>query len=208
MSMELKEKIIQESGHLFKRYGFRSVTMDEIASYLSISKKTIYQFFKDKNEVVFSATKEILKRDREEFTSITKIAENAIEELFLVSKCLRRMVDEINPSLLFDLQKYHPDAYALFYDYKEKFIFNMIINNLNKGIKGGYFRKDIDPNILARLRVEEVQMSFDNRIYPTSQFEFMEVQLQLFEHFLEGIMTDEGRKLYKAYQEKTLANEN
>ncbi len=206
--MELKEKIIQESGHLFKRYGFRSVTMDEIASYLSISKKTIYQFFKDKNEVVFSATKEILKSDREEFTKITKIAENAIEELFLVSICLRRMVNEINPSILFDLQKYHPDAYVLFHDYKEKFIFSMIINNLNEGINGGYFRKDINPNILARLRVEEVQMSFDNRIYPTSKFDFKEVQMQLFEHFLQGIMTDKGRDLYLVYQEKTIANEN
>ncbi len=208
MSMELKEKIIQESGHLFKQYGFRSVTMDEIAAYLSISKKTIYQFFKDKNEVVFSATKEILKRDREEFSGITKASENAIEELFLVSKCLRKMFNEINPSLLFDLQKYHPDAYALFYDYKENFVFNMINNNLNKGIKGGYFRKDIDPNILTRLRVEEVQMSFDSRIYPTSQFDFKEVSLQLFEHFLQGIMTNKGRELFKKYQEKTLANEN
>ena len=118
------------------------------------------------------------------------------------------MVNEINPSLLFDLQKYHPDAYALFYDYKEKFIFNMIINNLNQGIEGGYFRKDIDPNILARLRVEEVQMSFDSRIYPTSQFDFKEVSLQLFEHFLQGIMTNKGRELFKKYQEKTLANGN
>jgi hypothetical protein len=84
----------------------------------------------------------------------------------------------------------------------------MIINNLNEGINGGYFRKDINPNILARLRVEEVQMSFDNRIYPTSKFDFKEVQMQLFEHFLQGIMTDKGRDLYLVYQKKKLANEN
>lgn len=203
----MKNEIIEGSASLFMQYGVRSVTMDDIASHLSISKKTLYQHFKDKNEIVTETTKTIIEKDKDEFIYIQKNARNAVEELFQVSHCLRRIVSEINPSLLFDLKKYHNNAWKVYMDYKEKFIFNMIVENLKRGIKEKYFRKEINPYILARFRTEQVQLSFDNKIFPRTKFDFKEVQLQLFDHFLYGIMTQSGKKLYESYHENLKEHE-
>ncbi len=195
----MRERVLEGAGHLFMQYGVRSVTMDDIASYLSVSKKTIYQYFKDKDEVVTLTTNFLINKDKQEFEGIHNQAENAIEELYMVSKCLRRMVDDINPSLLFDLQKYHHSAWQVYLEYKEKFIFDMVVDNLRKGIADGHFRDDIDTLTLARLRVEEVQLSFDNKIFPRDKYDFRQVQMQLFNHFVYGIVTEEGRRLYEEY---------
>lgn len=198
----MKEKIIEGAGSLFLKYGIRSVSMDDIANNLAISKKTLYQYFKDKDDIVNKATKAIIDADRKSFVEIREGAENAIDELSKVSKCLRRMIDEMNPSLLFDLQKYFPRAWQIYIKYKDEFILDMVVDNLTRGIKEGNFREDININILARLRVEQVQLCFDQRIFPKDVYDFREVQMQIFDHFLYGIVTPKGRTLYEKYQEK------
>jgi len=203
----MKEKILEEAGHLYMQYGVRSVTMDDIANTLSVSKKTIYQYFKDKDEIVTQSIFALIERDKQEFRNISDEAENVIEEFHLVSLCVRRMVNEINPSLLFDLKKYHTRAWEIYLNYKEDFIFNMVFDNMEKGKKEGYFRKEVNPNILARLRVEEIEMSFDNKVFPRNQFDFTEIHVQLLKHFLYGIMTDTGKKLFESYESKTVNHE-
>ena len=203
----MKEKILEEAGHLYMLYGVRSVTMDDIANSLSVSKKTIYQYFKDKDEIVTLSIFALIERDKQEFRNISDEAENVIEEFHLVSLCVRRMVDEINPSLLFDLKKYHTRAWEIYLNYKEDFIFNMVFDNMEKGKKEGYFRKEVNPNILARLRVEEIEMSFDNKVFPRNKFDFTEIHVQLLKHFLYGIMTDTGKKLFESYESKTVDHE-
>ena len=203
----MKEKILEEAGHLYMQYGVRSVTMDDIANSLSVSKKTIYQYFKDKDEIVTQSIFALIERDKQEFRNISDEAENVIEEFHLVSLCVRRMVDEINPSLLFDLKKYHTRAWEIYLNYKEDFIFNMVFDNMEKGKKEGYFRKEVNPNILARLRVEEIEMSFDNKVFPRNKFDFTEIHVQLLKHFLYGIMTDTGIKLFESYESKTVDHE-
>ena len=83
-----------------------------------------------------------------------------------------------------------------------QFIFKMIVDNLTRGIKEGNFRNDINIEILSRLRVEQVQICFDQKIFPRDQFEFKEVQMQIFDHFLFGIVTPKGKSLYEKYQLK------
>jgi len=176
--------------------------MDDIANDLSISKKTLYQYFKDKDDVVNKTTKKIIQKEIDEFRQIIEKSKDAIDELFNVSLCLRRIVDEMNPALLFDLNKYHPEAWKIYLDFKEKYIYEMIVENLEKGVKEGYFRQDINAKILARLRVEEVQMCFDHKIFPRDRYDFKEVQMQIFDHFLHGILTQRGLKLFLVYSEK------
>lgn len=202
MHENMKEKIIEGAGNLFVRYGIRSVSMDDIANNLAISKKTLYQYFKDKDDVVSQATMAIIEKDRGVFLEMKESSANAIEELSKVSGCLRRMFDEMNPSLLFDLNKYHPDAWEYYLKYKNEFIFQMITDNLTRGVKEGNFRDDININILARLRVEQVQICFDQKVFPKDQFDFKEVQMQVFDLFLFGIVTSEGKTLYEKYQIK------
>jgi AcrR family transcriptional regulator len=171
--------------------------MDEIARELGISKKTIYQYFKDKDDLVCEATSYILDCDRKEFEEIQTQSDNSIEELFLISKCLRRNFENLNPSILFDLKRYHPKAWDIFIEFKEKFFKETVRQTLNKGINEGYFRPEINVDILTILRLEQVQMSFDPRIFPKGQFDFKEVQMQFFDHFVNGIFTEKGRTYYR-----------
>lgn len=198
--MEINERIIVAADSLFMKYGARSVTMDDIARELSVSKKTIYQYYKDKDEIVTLVSQAHIEQEKKEFTEIYESSNNAIEEIFKISQCIRKMVTEINPSLLYDLQKYHRKAWDLYLDYKTEFIKNSVVNNLQRGIKEGCYREEIDVEVIATFRVEQVQMAFDDKIFPRNKFNFSEVQMQLLNHFIHGLLTDKGRKLYKDYQ--------
>jgi len=197
--MVIEEKIIQASHDLFMRYSIKSITMDDIARHLSISKKTIYQYFKDKNDLVLQVTSNHLKEEKLEIQSIKSTTTNAIETLIEESMWLRRNITDMNPSLLYDLKKYHHQAWELYLESKEMVYIRSLVETLVKGISEGYFRKDIDPEILAVLRVEQIQMSLENLIYPRSRFEFKDVQTQLFNHFINGLVSEKGRKLLKKY---------
>ena len=184
------------------KYGARSVTMDDIARELSVSKKTIYQYYKDKDEIVTLSSKMHIEEEKSEFDEIFESSHDAIEEMFKISRCIRNIVSEVNPSLIFDLQKYHKKAWDLYLDYKNEYIRSSLIRNLKKGIEEGYYRNDIDIDIIATYRVEQVEMGFNDRIFPRTKFDLTEVQMQLFNHFLHGLFTDKGRELYKNYQLK------
>ncbi len=195
--MDTKQRIIEKTDELFHRYGIRSVTMDDIARALGISKKTIYQFFKDKDEIVTTVSRYHMEHEREEIEAIFNESANAIEELYNVSLCLRKNVADINPSIIYDLQKYHAKGWQVFLDYKENVFKRTLKQSLERGIKEGYYRAEIDPDILATLRMEEIQLAFDHNVFPTSRFNFKEVQTQIFEHFIFGILTPKGQELYK-----------
>lgn len=197
-----KEKLLRGAEELFTRYGLRSVSMDDIARHLGISKKTIYQHFADKDEVVATVAKGHMERQRLEFEKIARQSKNAVEELVRISFCLKENMKDINPSLLFDMQKYHQKAWNEWLSFKQKFIRENIIRSLKQGIDEGVFRDDVQMDIIATMRLEQVQMAFDNSIFPRHRFSVPEVQAQLFEHFIYGLFTDKGRKLYQKYKQQ------
>lgn len=198
--MEIKEKIIDAASRLFHRYGVRSVSMDDIAHHLSISKKTIYQEFKDKDEIVTTAFKMHMEMEKEEYDEIQTVARDPIDELTRVSVCMRKDFRDINPSLLFDIQKYHAKAWQCWLDFKNNYVYGMILKNLEKGIEMGYFRKDINVNVLSKLRLEQVQMAFDTQLFPPAEDDLATIQMQFFEHFIRGILSAKGTELYEKYQ--------
>ena len=204
--MEIKEKIVAGAGNMFTKYGVRSVTMDDVARELSISKKTIYQHFKDKDEIVTVATAAHMEMEKREFREIAETAVDAIDEIARLSTCVRKNVAELNPSLLFDLQKYHRKAWEVYMEFKNEFIMNSIKHKLHRGISEGYYRDEIDPEMLAILRVEQVQMAFDEKIFPRTKFDFREVQMQMFDHFVNGLVTKKGRILYDEYIKTQITN--
>jgi TetR/AcrR family transcriptional regulator, cholesterol catabolism regulator len=198
---EVKSKIVKGAEELFTKYGVRSISMDDIARHLSVSKKTLYQHFADKEDIVTTACKFHLERDVAEFEAIQHSAKNAIDELAQLSVCLKRNLEEMNPSLLYDLQKYHPRAWTEWLNHKNKFIRESVERNLKQGIAEGNFRPDINTLILATVRLELVQLAFNDEIFPREQFKLPEVQMQLFDHFVFGLVTEKGRKLYLKYKE-------
>lgn len=198
----IKEKILKGSEELFMRYGVRSISMDDIARHLAVSKKTLYQHFADKEDIVTVACKAHLCRKADQFKSIRKTAKNALEELFQLSVCLKQNMEEINPSLLYDLEKYHPKAWRVWLDYKHKFIGDSVISNLKQGIAEGYFRPELNPEVMATVRLELVQLAFNEEIFPRDRFRLADVQAQIFDHFVFGLLTEKGRKLYLKYKQE------
>lgn len=170
--------------------------MDDIAREISVSKKTIYQFFKDKDELVSLMTEAHIKRDQSEVVAVIDQARDAIDELFKLSQCVREHIKDVNPSLLFDLQKYHPSSWALWLEYKNVFIKNSIFDVITRGKNEGYFRENIDAEILATFRVEAIEMTFNDKMFPPDKFDFAEVQMMVFDHFVHGLMTVKGQELY------------
>ncbi|MBI4930972.1 MAG: TetR/AcrR family transcriptional regulator [Bacteroidetes bacterium] len=199
--METKERILKSADDLFFRYGVKSVTMDDIASHLGMSKKTIYHFFKDKDELLSDFAKSFVNRNVGAFEHVCKASHNAIDEIFCVMKHLRAMMLQMNPKLFFDLQKYYPHAWQQLRDFREKHVAEMIQKNLEKGISQELYRSDINIIILAKLRLEEIEMAMNPTIFPMEKFNTTQVQLTLFEHFLYGICTLKGHKLINKYKQ-------
>jgi len=196
-----KEKLLKGAEDLFMRYGVRSITMDDIARHLGISKKTIYQHFADKDDVVVSVAKSRLEKQRQQFDKVTAESKNSVEEMVKLSYCIKENMRDTNPSVLFDMQKYHQRAWNVWLEFKHKFIRHSIMQSLKRGMDEGYFRSDINTDILVTMRLEVVQMAFDNMIFPRDQFNLTEVQSHLFDHFVYGILTEKGKKLYQKYKE-------
>lgn len=197
---DIKDKILNGTEELFMRYGVRSISMDDIARHLSVSKKTLYQHFADKDDLVLSITRNLLEKNYKECENIRKDAENPIAELATVSVWMKKSMEEINPTMLFDLQKFHVKAWNLWLEYKNKFIHDEVMRNLNAGIEAGYMRP-VNKEIMGILRVEFVQMAFNQDVFPREKFNLAEVQSQIFDHFVFGLVTEKGRKLYLKYKE-------
>jgi AcrR family transcriptional regulator len=199
------DRIIQGGGELFLTAGIKSVTMDDIAKHLGMSKKTIYQFFKDKNELVIALVKKKLQQDEDQMCDIIGKSANVIEEMINMMKCSEEIFSRINPIVIHDLQKYHPEAWQHFQSFKADVIVHTLEELLTKGINQGYIRPDIDVKIMARMRVHQVEMGFNSHIFPIAEFSTWKVQYQLLEHFNFGICTLKGYKLLNEY--KNIANE-
>lgn len=199
--MEQEEKILVGVEELFFRFGVRSVTMDDIAKHIGMSKKTIYQCYTDKDEMVFMLMQKQVKHHEITFGGIQKNAANVIEEVFAIMKEISSYLSRINPLLMYELQKYYPKAWSLFKGLKENFIQKMVETSINNGKEQGIVRQDINTKILARLRMEEVEMAFNPVVYPPDKFNHVEVQMALTEHFLYGICTLKGHKLINKYKQ-------
>ena len=204
--MDNREKILFAAYELFFRYGIKSVTMDDIAKHLSISKKTIYLSFQDKDEVVHTLMEQVLLKDQADFITIAKNTSNVVEEVFVMMKKMNGILNTINPNIFYDLKKYHPQTWSLFHKFRMEFVVNCVVVSLEKGKKDGLVRLDINSNILAKLRGEEIEMGFNPAVFPIDKFKILDVQIAFVEHFLYGICTLKGHKLinkYKKIVEKT-----
>jgi AcrR family transcriptional regulator len=200
VKMVQTDRIIQGGEELFLKAGIKSVTMDDIARHLGMSKKTIYQFFKDKNELVIGLVEKKLKDDEDQLNAIISQSGNVIEEMINMMKCSEEIFSKINPIVIHDMQKYHPDAWKKFQDFKSGVLISTLERLLTKGISQGYIRPDIDVKIIARMRVHQVELGFNTTIFPVAEFSTWKVQYQFLEHFNYGICTLKGYKLLNKYK--------
>lgn len=200
--MELKERILQKATELFKRNGVRNVSMDEIALQLGVSKKTIYQEFKDKDELVVEVMKLMMSEKENECCGTNDNAENPIHEYFLAAEEVAEVLADLHPSIVMEMQKYHPKAYQLLKDFREKFLYAFITKNLKDGIEMGLFKENIIPEILVPYRLHAVFALFEGDVFPTKAFNIPTILNEITDNFLYGIATPKGVKLIEKYKQK------
>ncbi|TXK47456.1 TetR/AcrR family transcriptional regulator [Pontibacter qinzhouensis] len=201
MKSENQVKIATAAFELFCEQGIKSVSMDDIAQHLAISKKTIYKWYSNKDEVVFAAVKGFLDKMGSDSECCLSNAGNAVAQLFDIMQTVRQLFVSIRPAVFHDLRKYHPRAWKLWQDHKCEFMLEKIKENLRQGIAEGLFRKDLDIEVIARIRLIMVELPFDPHIFPQHEFNLQQVQQANLELYMLGIATLKGHKLINEYKQ-------
>ena len=194
---------------LFCQYGFKSVTMDDISKKLGMSKKTIYQHFSDKDELVTILIKEKLEVHNCVMKNANDNSNDAVDEIFFTLESMNESLASMNPKLFYDLQKYHTKAWIFFREFKRKSIYQTINNNLLRGVEEGVYRPEINVEILTQLRLDQIDLIFSQHDeYTMNKYNISEIIVELSEHFLYGLCTDKGRISIKRNKEKILSDRN
>ena len=186
------QQIMAQSAALFMRLGIRSVTMDDIARELKVSKKTLYKYVSDKADLVFKVFDNYLKAEEEFVGEMQEKFPNAIDELIVVTKHVSAQLSMIHPSIHYDLEKYYPDAWKLMELHKKEYIYKCTLTNLERGIDQGFYRSNLQADIIARLYIEKIDVLFDNAVFPVSEYRFDEVHLEWMRYHVRGIATKKG----------------
>lgn len=202
--MEVKERILLKSHELFNRYGIRSVSMDDIAAQLAMSKKTLYQYYTDKDELVTAVFTEVMDHNRVECSANKDKADNAVHEVFMAFDMVQEMFANMNISVLYDMEKYHPACYKKYVDYKNGFLYGMIRSNIERGINEEVYREDIDVDIMTRYRIYSIMLSFNTEVFPNNRTNVVYIEQKLLEHFLYGLATPKGQKLIQKYKNQRI----
>jgi TetR/AcrR family transcriptional regulator, cholesterol catabolism regulator len=208
--MENKERILEKAHDLFMQYGIRSITMDEIAAQLGISKKTIYQFFTDKDAMVEAVVNELINRNEEDCRSFTLTSENAVHEIFIAMDFTQEMLKAMNPQIMYDLEKHHPAAYKRLKQYKYQFLFSTIKENLERGAREDIYRPDLNIDLTTRHRIESAFMPFNQEAFPQNKYPMNQTCHELAILFLHSICNLRGKKLIEKYlneRQKNFSNE-
>ncbi|MEY4331668.1 MAG: hypothetical protein RLZZ196_406 [Bacteroidota bacterium] len=204
----MENRILYKARDLMTRHGVKHVTMDDIATQLGISKKTIYQFYKDKDALVMAVVNFELEEQSIKCQRTQDNADNAVHEMFMILEDIQQMFKNMNPMTMNELAKYYPEAFMRIQNHKDDFMHKIIKTNLIKGIEQGVYRKEIDPEILSIYRLETSFVPFNAQLYPFSKFDIGKVTLQIIENFIYGVMSIKGIELMEKYklQESTSAN--
>ncbi len=200
--MEMKDRIKQKADELFRSYGIKTVTMDEIAARLGVSKKTIYQSFADKDELVDEVMGDLLTHNQTCCNKDRSSATDAIHEVFLAMEMIQQMFQNMNPIILYDIERNHPATYQKFLHHKYKFLFEVIKENIERGKKEELYRADINSDVIAKIRIETMMLPFNQEIFPKNKFNLVDLEQQLIEHYLFGVSTIKGYKLILKYQQQ------
>jgi AcrR family transcriptional regulator len=196
MDNKAKEIFIQ-AAELFTKYGVKSLTMDDIARQLGISKKTLYQHVDNKKDLVRKSIE--VHIDGEECAMMNQLdsSGNAIDELMSMTRLVGSQMKDMHPSVIFDLKKYHTDAYKCLVDHRDQFIYSNIKRNIENGVKSGLYRDNINPEILTRLYLSMVNVILDPQHNTLSNYSNAEVYIEMIRYHIRGIASAKGRDYLK-----------
>jgi len=196
MEKELLD-ILKKVSIFYQKYGIKSVTMDDVAKELGISKKTLYQYVKDKADLVEKVIMLKIKAEQkisQEFINNKKI--NVIEKAIQVHKFANEQLKNFNFSIEYDLKKYYPDLYKKIQEIRRKDMYESMLKNMEKGKKEGLYRKDLNTELIAKLQVYRAENILDNGMFSKKDFT-IETFKEVFTYHIKGIASDKGIKYFE-----------
>jgi AcrR family transcriptional regulator len=189
--------ILEQVRRLYHRYGIKSVTMDDVARQLGISKKTLYEHFNDKEDLV----RNVLMLEHDHRCGFLNTMEdkklNAIEELFGVYKMINDIFKEYNTSMEYDLRKYYPDTFTKIKEIRRKRMYEAVLSNMNKGKNEGFYRKEVNSKIIAKLHVIRTESFFENDMFTQEELTSFKIFHEIFIYHLQGILSQQGRVFFE-----------
>lgn len=202
--IEETKNILERVSQLYHKYGIKSVTMDDVSRELGISKKTIYMHFSDKEELVGNVIDFMIKTRHNCMNEIYEKELNAIDELFEVARQVNQMLREHNPAMEYDLKKYYPAAYEKVKQVKRKVMYDSVMNNLQKGIRQGIYRSEMNPDVIAKMHVARVEGMIESDVFTEEEFTRMDYFREIMIYHLRGIANEKGIKIL---EKKLLMNQ-
>ena len=193
------EVLLERVGEMYYKFGIKSVTMDDISHEFGISKKTLYQYVEDKNDLVNKVVQHVYKTEAEKFKEFVCGDNNAIEELLKVNQYLRHMISNHNPSTEYDLKKYYPELYRTIKDKKIDQMYDNVLANLIKGKKEGLYRKELNEEFIAKYYVSRIDSSMDLYSSNENANNMQEYIYELFIYHIRGISSAKGIKFLEEH---------
>lgn len=193
-AMTIKDKLIESATSLFLKYGVKSVSMDDMARLLGISKKTIYSHVDNKKTLVSVVIETFIKKEHKDIKKISKKAGNAIEEMALIAKLVLKSLRIMKPKFTYDLKKYHPQTWKFVETVHFEFMKETIKSNVERGKKENLYRSDLDEYIISNFYFSIARLCIDEDVFNTEEIPVSTLFESFIRYHLNGIANDNGRK--------------
>jgi AcrR family transcriptional regulator len=193
---EKLQELLKKAKDVFMRCGLKSVTMDDVSRELGISKKTLYQHVSDKSDLIMKSVEEDLTENKSRVEEVMMKDQNAIEQLLEVNKVVSEKMKQMHPSIIFDMQKYYPEAWSLIAEHRQKFVVEIIQRNLELGIKEGLYRQDINVKLIARLYTSKMEIMTNEMLFHSGEFNQEAVFQEFLKYHFFGVLNEKGKKYF------------
>ena len=197
--MELRDRIIKEAFELFVKYGIRTVTMDQIAGQLGISKRTLYESFKDKNNLLLEGMKVFMMNKKEEALEIVKKTSNVVEAIYTFGKWGEDTKRKITPLFFEDIKKYYPEVHEQFFSQHTVRDFTITHTLIVKGMNEGVFLKDLNADLVNDYVYELMNIIHNDSIFPKNEYSERELFKNIIMPYFVGICTKKGQQFIEQY---------
>jgi len=188
----MKETILKKTGEIFLKFGFKSVTMDDIAHDLGISKKTIYKYFKNKEELVDNAVTHFHQCVLQSINNVCNMSHNAIQENFEVKKVFKDFFKNTDDSPTYQLQKYYPKTYEKIMSQEFTMFQDCISTNIERGIEQGLYRSNINLGVVTRFYFSLVMGVHDANLFTYNKNTINKLEIDALEYHTRAIATKKG----------------
>jgi AcrR family transcriptional regulator len=190
--------IIKRATDIYMRFGIKSVTMDDMARHLGISKKTLYKYVADKNDLVNKSIQDQLDTEMCRIHEGVENAKNAIDEHISISRSVISQMKNVQPAVFYDLKKYYPEAWDMYQCHKHEEIYKTILENIINGQKQNLYREDVNPEITTMLYIQSVDVLFsDEMVKVMTKYNFQEIIIEKIKYHIYGIATEKGSQEFR-----------